>query len=126
MEDRDLTKTEEWFRAKLHETVGYGLTAITIIGGWLISSDSIISIHHAEDAEKREAALFLAILLPLLWAAWYVVLRNLHTRLPAHSTIVRRRNLHLLAWGGLVVVALIWCLAADVIAVPAQFDAKKP
>lgn len=124
-DDRDLSKTEEWFRTKLHEAINYGIAAITIIGGWLVSSDSIISIHHEEDAEKREAAAFLAGLLPLLWAAWYVLLRGLHGRLPVHSTIVQRRNLHLLAWAGLVVLALIWCVAADVITVPAQFAAKK-
>lgn len=64
----DLTKTDEWFRTKLHDTIHYGIAAITIIAGWLLSNDSIISIHHAEDAEKKEAAIVLAILLPLAWA----------------------------------------------------------
>lgn len=125
MEDRELTKTEEWFRTKLHESINYGIAAVTIIGGWLVSNDSIISIHHAEDAEKHEAALVFAILLPLAWGAWFLLLKKLHSNLPSHPTIVRKKNLHLLAISALLVFVVIWCIVADVITVPAQFVPKK-
>ncbi|MDZ4286953.1 MAG: hypothetical protein U0984_03290 [Prosthecobacter sp.] len=124
-EERDLTKTEEWFRTKLHDAINYGVAAITVIAGWLVSNDNIISIHHAEDAEKREAAVVLGILLPVLWAIWYFLLVKLHTELPGHRTIVRRRNLHLIAFAGLIVFAVIWCVVADVITVPANLVPKK-
>lgn len=121
MEDRDLTETEEWFRTKLYETINYGIAAITIIGGWLISDDGIISIYHAEDAEKREAAFVLAVFLPLAWFAWFLVLKRLYSRLPAHPTIVRSTSLHLLTTSALLVLIVMWCVAADVISAPAQF-----
>jgi hypothetical protein len=124
-EDRDLSKTEEWFRAKLHDSMKYGLAAVSVIGGWLVSNDSIISIHHAEDAEKREAAIVFAILLPLAWAAWYVAMLQIHQQLPIHRTILQRKNLHLLAFAGLAVFIVIWCVVADVITVPAQFATGK-
>jgi len=66
--DRELSKTEEWFREKLHDTVKYGLAALTMIGGWLMSNDSIISIQHADNAEKQEAAVILGIRLVCLAA----------------------------------------------------------
>lgn len=116
----DLSKTEEWFRTKLHDTINYGVAAVTIIGVWLVSNDSIISIHHAEDAEKKEAAIVLAILLPLVWAGWFVLLRRLHSQLPSHPTIIGRKNLHLLAIAALLVFLIIWCVVADVITIPAQ------
>ncbi len=121
MEDRELNKTEEWFRTKLHDSINYGIAAITIIGGWLVSNDSIISIHHAEDAEKREAALVFAILLPLAWGAWLILMKKLHAHLPPHPTIVKKSSLHLLAGAALLVFIVIWCVVADVITVPAQF-----
>ncbi|MBE7495060.1 MAG: hypothetical protein HS117_08955 [Verrucomicrobiaceae bacterium] len=122
---RDLDSTEEWFRTKLHDTIHYGIAAITIIAGWLLSSDSIISIHHAEDAEKKEAAIVLAILLPLAWGVWFTMLRRLHAHLPPHPTIVSKKNLHLLAIGMLLLFVVIWCVVADVITIPAQFTLKK-
>jgi hypothetical protein len=121
----DLTKTDEWFRTKLHDTIHYGIAAITIIAGWLLSNDSIISIHHAEDAEKKEAAIVLAILLPLAWGVWFMLLRKLHAQLPPHPTIVAKKNLHLMAFGMLLLFIVIWCVVADVITVPAQFTLKK-
>lgn len=123
--ERELSKTEEWFRTKLHDAINYGLAGITVICGWLVSSDNVISIHHAEDAEKREAALVLGILLPIAWGIWYFLLGRLHSQLPGHRTVIQRRNLHLLAFGGLLVLAIIWCVVADVITVPAQFVPKK-
>lgn len=124
-EHRDLNSTEEWFRTKLHDTINYGVAAVTIIGGWLVSNDSIISIHHAEDAEKKEAAIVLAIVLPLVWAGWFVLLRRLHAHLPSHPTIIGRKNLHLLAIAALLLFVVIWCVVADVITIPAQFAGKK-
>jgi len=117
--DRELSKTEEWFREKLHDTVNYGLAALTMIGGWLMSNDSIISIQQADNAEKQEAAVILGILLPCLWFAWYASLRNLHNGLPTdHPTILTRRSLHLIALGSLVFLVVLWCVAADVVTFP--------
>jgi hypothetical protein len=123
--ERELSKTDEWFRTKLHDVLKYGIAAVTIVGGWLMSNDSIISIHQPEDPEKKEAAIVLAILLPLAWAAWYGVLISLHSRLPGHPTIIQRRNLHLLALAGLAVFVVMWCVVADVITVPTGLVPKK-
>jgi hypothetical protein len=124
-DEHDLTESAVWFRDKLDDTINYGLGAITIIGGWLLSNDSIISIHHQEDAEKHEAAIVLGVILPLAWLFWYFFLTRLHSQLPNHETVVSRRNLHLLAFGGLIVFLLIWCVVADVITVPSQFITEK-
>lgn len=117
--DRELSKTEEWFREKLHDAVNYGLAALTVIGGWLLSNDSVISIEQADNAEKQEAAVLLGILLPGLWFAWYALLRNLHNGLPTeHPTILTRRSLHLIAFGGLAFLVALWCVAADIVTIP--------
>lgn len=67
----------------------------------------------------------LAILLPLAWGVWFLLLRRLHGHLQPHPTIVARKNLHLLAIGMLLLFVVIWCVVADVITIPAQFTLKK-
>ncbi len=95
------------------------------LAGWLLSNDSIIFIHRAEDAEKKEAAIVLAILLPLAGDLQFMLLRRLHAQLPPHPTIVGNKNLHLMALGMLLLLIVIWCVVADVITIPAQFTLKK-
>lgn len=94
-EDRELTATEEWFRDLLGKLLGLGAGAFVVISGWLLSNDTLLSIDHVADAEKREAAIFLCVLLPVAWLAWYVALLKTHSRCPTHPTIMRRVSLHL-------------------------------
>jgi hypothetical protein len=110
----DLTKSEEWFRDRLNDYIEYGLGAFAVFAGWLLSSDSVISLEAAADADKREAAIALALLLPALWLVWYVILLKTHSRCPSHRTIVGRRNLHLYAVGLGIALFLLWFMVADV------------
>jgi hypothetical protein len=113
-EDGDLTKSEEWFRDRLNDYIGYGFGAFTVIAGWLISSDSIISIDVDAATDKKEAAIILALLLPTLWIIWYAILLSLHSRCPPHPTVIRRRYLHVYAAGIAVALIVLWFMVADV------------
>jgi hypothetical protein len=112
--DRDLTKSEEWFRDKLNDYIEYGMGAFAVFAGWLISSDSIISLEARADADKREAAIMLALLLPVLWTIWYAIMLKTHSRCPVHPTVVKRISLHLYAVGLAIALFLLWFLVADV------------
>lgn len=113
--EQELTTSEEWFRDRLNDFLGYGVAAFTVIIGWLLSSDSLISLDHNSDADKREAAIALAILMPVVWVLWYVVILRLHARCPSHPTVIARRYLHLYAVGVAIALFAVWCLAADVV-----------
>ena len=114
MEERELTKSEEWFRDRLNDYIEYGLGAFTIFAGWLLSSESIISLEASADADKKEAAILLAVILPVLWTIWYTILLKTHSKCPAHSTVVKRKFLHLYAIGLGVALFVLWFLVADV------------
>jgi len=118
-EHRDLNQTEQWFRTKLHEYLGYGIAGFTILSGWLHSNDSVISLHHAEDAEKHEAAIALAILMPVVWAGWYALLLGIHRRCPQHPTVLHQRLVHGCAAAAAIVLFVIWALVADIWTPPA-------
>lgn len=111
---RELTKSEEWFRDRLNNYIEYGLGAFAVFAGWLISSDSIISLEARADADKREAAIMLALLLPVLWTIWYVILLKIHTRCPPHPTVIRRLTLHLYAVSLAIALFVLWFMVADV------------
>lgn len=110
----DLTKSEEWFRDRLSNYIEYGLGAFAVIAGWLFSSDSIISLEARADADKREAAIMLALLLPILWTIWYVILLKTHSRCPPHPTVIRRQTLHLYAVALAIGLFILWFMVADV------------
>jgi hypothetical protein len=112
--EKDLTKSEEWFRDKLNDYIEYGVGAFAVLAGWLISSDSIISLEAKADADKKEAAIMLALLLPILWIIWYVILLETHSRCPLHPTVVKRKSLHLYAVGLAIALFLLWFMVADV------------
>jgi hypothetical protein len=114
-DDHELTKSQEWFRDRLNDFLGYGVVAFTVIIGWLLSSDSIISLAHDVDTDKREAAVALAVLMPILWVLWYIVILRLHSKCPAHPTVIARRHLHLYAIGVGVALFAIWCLVAEAV-----------
>jgi hypothetical protein len=113
-EERELTKDEEWFRDRLNDFIRYGIGAFTIIAGWLLSTNSIISIAADASPEKKEAAIILGVMLPLLWAIWYVVLLKLHSKCPPHRTVIQRRYLHFYAIGVGIALFALWCVVADV------------
>lgn len=112
--ERELTKSEEWFRDRLKDYIEYGLGAFAVFAGWLLSSDSIISVAADADADKKEAAIILAILLPIIWLIWYIVLLKLHSRCPPHATVIDRRYLHLYAVGVVLAFFALWLIVADV------------
>lgn len=112
-QERELTKSEEWFRDRLSEYLGYGAAVFAVLAGWLITSDSSISLAHAADSDKREAALVLCILVPIAWAVWYLVLLKTHARCPPHPTVIKRRSLHLYALGVGLGLAIILFLVVD-------------
>ena len=114
-DEHELSKSEEWFRDRLNDFLGYGVVAFTVIIGWLVSSDSLISLAHNVDTDKREAAMTLAVLMPILWVLWYVVILRLHAKCPKHPTVIARRYLHLYSIGVAIGLFAIWCLAADVV-----------
>jgi len=64
-DEHELTESEEWFRDRLKDFLGYGVAAFTAIIGWLLSSDSLISLAQNADADRREAAMAIAVLLPV-------------------------------------------------------------
>jgi len=72
-----------------------GTGAFIVISGWLLSNDTVLSLDHAADAEKREAAIFMCVTLPMAWLLWYVALLKTHARCPSHPTVVGRTSLHL-------------------------------
>ena len=113
-EEHELTKSGEWFRDRLQGYLAYGGAAFTAIIGWLLSSDTVISLAHDADADKREAAITLAVLLPVLWLVWYTVILGLRSRCPDHPTVISRRYLHLYAIAVAIAMAALWCLVADV------------
>ena len=110
----ELTKSEEWFRDRLRDYIEYGLGAFVVFAGWLLSSDSIISLEASADADKKEAAMVLAILLPVLWIIWYVILLKTHSRCPQHETVIKRLYLHLYAVGLAITLFLLWFMVADI------------
>jgi hypothetical protein len=114
-DEHELTKSEEWFRDRLNDILGYGVAAFTVIIGWLLSSDSLISISRESQTDKRDAAIALAILMPLSWILWYIVILRLHSNCPPHPTVITRRYLHLYSIGVALALFAIWCLAADVV-----------
>ena len=109
----ELTKVEEWFRDRLNNLLGLGGAAFVVIAGWLISNDSVISLAHEADADKREAAIFLCICVPVAWTLWYVVLLKIHSKCPAHPTVLARRYLHLYVIGVAVALFLVTYFAVD-------------
>lgn len=114
-DERELTKSEEWFRERLNDYIQYGMGAFAVFAGWLLSSDSIISITaDGDNADKKEAAIILAILLPIIWIIWYLVLLRIHARCPPHQTVIDRRYLHLYAVGVALALFVLWLLVADV------------
>jgi hypothetical protein len=119
-EETDLRKSEEWLRDRLNDYLQYGLGAFVVLAGWLISSDSIISLESAADADKKEAAVMLAVLLPILWAIWYLVLLKIHARCPPHETVIRRLYLHLYAAGVAIALFVLWLMVADVFTIFAK------
>lgn len=112
--ERELTNSEVWFRDRLSNYIEYGLGAFAVFAGWLISSDSIISLEASADADKREAAILLALLLPILWTIWYVILLKTHSRCPLHPTVIRRLTLHLYAVTLAIALFILWFMVADV------------
>lgn len=112
--DRKLTESEEWFRNRLNDYIQYGLGAFALFAGWLLSSDSIISLEARADRDKKEAAIALAILLPIIWSVWYFVLLQTHSKCPKHPTVIKRRYLHFFAFGLAMALFAIWYLVADV------------
>jgi RsiW-degrading membrane proteinase PrsW (M82 family) len=114
-DEHELTKSEEWFRDRLNDFLGYGVAAFTVIIGWLLSSDSLISLSREAGTDKREAALALAILMPVIWILWYAIVLRLHSKCPSHPTVISRRYLHLYAVGVAIALFAIWCLVADVV-----------
>jgi hypothetical protein len=112
--EAELTKSEEWFRDRLNDYIEYGIGAFTIFAGWLLSSESIISLEASADADKKEAAILLAVILPILWTVWYGVLLKTHSKCPVHSTVVKRRFLHFYAFGLAVALFVLWFMVADV------------
>ncbi|HEX8371123.1 MAG TPA: hypothetical protein VF604_21445 [Pyrinomonadaceae bacterium] len=113
-EETELRKSEEWLRDRLNDYLQYGLGAFVVFAGWLISSDSIISLERAADADKKEAAVMLAILLPIFWAVWYLVLLKIHSRCPPHETVIRRLYLHFYAVAVALLLFILWLMVADV------------
>ena len=111
--ERDLTATEQWFRDLLGKLLGLGVGGFVLISGWLLSNDSVLSFHHAADAEKREAALFLCLSLPIAWLLWYGALLHTHSRCPAHPTVITRRLLHLYCATMGVALLILAALAAE-------------
>jgi RsiW-degrading membrane proteinase PrsW (M82 family) len=110
----ELRKSEEWFRDRLNDYLQYGLGAFVIFAGWLLSSDSIISLSNDAEADKKEAAVMLAIILPILWLIWYVILLKTHSRCPPHETIIKRLYLHLYALGVALSLFTFWLMVADI------------
>lgn len=113
--DFELRKSEEWFRDRLNDYLQYGLGAFVVFAGWLLSSDSIISLGKESDPDKNEAAILLAVILPVLWLIWYVILLKTHSRCPTHETIIKRLYLHLYAAGVGLTLFILWLLVADVL-----------
>ena len=113
--EHELTESEEWFRDRLNDFLKYGVAAFTVIIGWLLSSDSLISLEKNADADKREAAIALAILMPVSWALWYFVILRIHSKCPNHPTVIARRYLHIYSMGVAIALFAMWCLAADVL-----------
>ena len=114
-DEYELTTSEEWFRDRLTDLLGYGAAGFTVLIGWLLSNDSIISLDHNADADKREAAIALAVGMPIVWGLWYMLTLRLHSKCPNHPTVVRRRYLHLYSVGIAMALFAIWCLVADII-----------
>ena len=112
--EAELTKSEEWFRDRLNDYIEYGIGAFTIFAGWLLSSESIISLEASADADKKEAAILLAVILPILWVIWYTVLLKTHSKCPSHPTVIERRFLHLYAIGLGIALFVLWFMVADV------------
>jgi divalent metal cation (Fe/Co/Zn/Cd) transporter len=113
-DEHELTKSEEWFRDRLNDLLGYGVAAFTVIIGWLLSSDSLISLAREASEDKRGAAIALAILMPVIWVIWYVIILRLHSKCPSHPTVIARRYLHLYSIGVAIGLFAVWCLAADI------------
>lgn len=112
-DEQELTKSQEWLRDQLHAYLGYGGAAFTVMVGWLLSNDSLISL--TEDLrDRREAAIALAVFIPILWIVWYVVIQRVHAMCPKHSTILAKRHLHLYAISLAVALGALWCVVADV------------
>lgn len=112
-DERELTKSEEWFRDRLIDYLSYGAAAFTIIAGWLLSNDSIISLAHEADADKREAAIVLAVIMPLAWLLWYFVILRLHAKCPPHPTVMSRGYLHLYSIAVAAALFVVWWLVAE-------------
>ncbi|MGC2236092.1 MAG: hypothetical protein WA584_08015, partial [Pyrinomonadaceae bacterium] len=74
----------------------------------------IISLEARADADKKEAAIILAVILPIIWVVWYYVLLQTHKRCPPHSTVINRRYLHYFAFGLAAALFVIWFMVADV------------
>ena len=110
--DREADGGGLWFRDRLHDVLGLGAAAFVVIGGWLLSSDSIIGLDHAQDADHREAAQLLLVAMPLLWAGWYAYLVRLRSRCPEHPTVPRRAMVHALAWVAAIGLAALLRLVA--------------
>lgn len=109
----ELDRTSAWFRERLGELIKLGGAAFIIITGWLISTDSVISLDQRSGEDRIEAAVFLCVAMPLVWAIWYVALLRIHTRCPDHPTVLRRRLVHAYAIAVGVGLGAVLYLAVD-------------
>ena len=110
----DLTETEKWFRDRTREALSYGFVGLTVLGGWLVGNDSAVSLHHPDDADKREAARALLVGVPVLWAGWYAYLLWMRCRCCDHATVPHRAVVHGVAIVTAVgLAAILWIVAID-------------
>jgi hypothetical protein len=108
LNEHELTTTETWFRDLLGRILGLGGAMIVLVSGWLLSNDTLFSLDQPAGTDKREAAVFLCVLLPVAWLLWYAAVLKTHSNCPVHPTVLRRPLVHLYCVGtGMVLLALI-------------------
>lgn len=114
---RDLSQTEGWLRDILIKLLGWGWTAITLVGAWTVTGTGRYSLgecrSNGSDTPSCDAAVGLALVFSIAFLGWAIAVFWVRARCPEHATIPSRGVIALYICAMLVILVAIFGLVLD-------------